>query len=335
MNQKLMILVLGLGCVMSPLTLAQVNPGQTNDSDDGFSLQIHLPREITVRDSFLYLGQVTVVRGSGTTVDQARELGMGRFSAPGQRVVLDRATILSRLASLGIPTEKVRLTGADAVTVCRLQEIVDSDDFINTGEEFIRQHTGGLAVSEIIALSRPKSLVLAGQPKDVQLKPQFVRSPTSGLVTVQMQVLVDGKNVDTRSVPYRLRYKCRQAVAVTDIAQGIPLTTDNIRIETRVSDRPEPAGWKPPYGLLATRGLKANSLIRDDMLATAQSGVVVRRNETVMIRLERPGFTVTAVGTALQKAQAGETIKVRNDDSRRVIDCKVNADGTVEPILYL
>ena len=172
-----------------------------------------------------------------------------------------------------------------------------------------------------------------GQPKDVQLKPQFVRSPASGLVTVQVQVLADGKNVGTRSIPFRLRYECRQAVTVADIAEGTALTTENIRIETRQSDRPEPAGWKPPYGLLAARALTANSEIRDEMVAAVQSSVVVRRNETVMIRLERPGFTVTAVGTALQEARAGETLKVRNDDSRRVIVCKVNVDGTVEPIL--
>jgi len=333
MNQKLLILVLGLCCIMVVTVPAQTSVGETDDPDGVSSLQVHLPREITVRDSFLYLGQVAVVRGSGTLISQARELGMGRFSTPGQRVVLDRATILSRLASLGVPTEKVRFTGAEAVTVRRQQEIVETQDFIDQAEEFIRQHTSGFTVREIIALSRPKSLVLGGQSQDVQLKPQFVRSPSSGLVTVQVQVLVDGKNIGTRTIPFRLKYECRQAVAVADIAEGAALTPNNIRIETRVSDRPEPAGWKPPYGLLATHALVANTEIRDDMIGTIQSSIVVRRNETVMIRLERPGFSVTAVGTALQEAHAGETLKVRNDDSRRVIVCKVNVDGTVEPML--
>ena len=42
---------------------------------------------------------------------------------------------------------------------------------------------------------------------------------------------------------------------------------------------------------------------------------------------------VTAVGMALQEGRTGECVKVRNTDSSRVIVCKVNADGTVEPVL--
>jgi flagella basal body P-ring formation protein FlgA len=42
---------------------------------------------------------------------------------------------------------------------------------------------------------------------------------------------------------------------------------------------------------------------------------------------------VTAVGVALQEARAGEYVKVRNADSSRIILCKVNVDGTVEPML--
>lgn len=312
---------------------ARIGFAAAGDPADTAVVQVHLPREITVRDSFLYLGQVAVVRGSGSLVTEARELGMGRFSSPGQRVVLDRATILSRLASLGIPADRVRLTGAETVTVRRQQEIVESEDFVAVGQEFLRRSTAALAVREIIALSRPKSLVLSGRPEEVQLKPQLVRSPASGLVTVQVRVVVDGQEAGTRSIPFRLKYECRQAVTVADVAEGAALTPENVKIETRVSDRPEPSGWKPPYGLLATRALPANTDVREDMAGSIQASVLVRRNETVVIRLDRPGMTVTAVGTALQEARTGETLKVRNDDSRRVIVCKVNADGTVEPVL--
>ncbi len=34
----------------------------------------------------------------------------------------------------------------------------------------------------------------------------------------------------------------------------------------------------------------------------------------------------------MQEGRAGEYIKVRNVDSRRVISAKVNKDGTVEPV---
>ena len=42
---------------------------------------------------------------------------------------------------------------------------------------------------------------------------------------------------------------------------------------------------------------------------------------------------MTAMGIALQEARAGDYVKVRNADSSRVVLCKVNTDGTVEPML--
>ena len=63
------------------------------------------------------------------------------------------------------------------------------------------------------------------------------------------------------------------------------------------------------------------------------SPVVVLRNEAVVIRIQRPELLVTAMGIALQEARAGECVKVRNVDSSRVVLCRVNTDGTVEPML--
>jgi len=76
------------------------------DVPEGSPLQVHLPREVTVQDSRLSLGQVSVVRGSGPMVAKASPIALGRLSLPGQELVLDRPTILSRLASSGIPAAR-------------------------------------------------------------------------------------------------------------------------------------------------------------------------------------------------------------------------------------
>jgi len=68
------------------------------------------------------------------------------------------------------------------------------------------------------------------------------------------------------------------------------------------------------------------------MIGPARPAVVVGRNQTVVIRIERPGILVTAIGKAMQDGRVGEYIKVRNVDSQRIILAKVNEDGAVEPI---
>jgi flagellar basal body P-ring formation protein FlgA len=297
------------------------------------TLQVHLPREATVQGSLLTLGQVSVIRGEAELVAAAGSIGLGQLSIPGQRAVLDRPTILSRLASHGIPADQVRLTGAETVAVRRFHRVLGSDEFVEVGRTFLRQHPPGPGIAEMIPTVKPKDLVLSGDVQDLQMVPRFVRSGLRGLVAVQIAVLADGQEVGTRDLSFRLKYQTRRVVATAEIDEGTVLTPENVKIETVVSDQPEPAGWRPPYGLVAVRKLAENTELRPDMVVSAQPPLVIRRNETVFIRIERPGLTVTAVGRTLQEGRAGEYVKVRNTDSNRVIVCKVNPDGTVEPML--
>ena len=131
----------------------------------------------------------------------------------------------------------------------------------------------------------------------------------------------------------RLKYNSRTVVTLVEIPAGGVIGPENVKITKTVSNHPEPTNWSPPYGLIARRRLPANTVICPDMVGPVRPAIVVRRNETVVIRIERPGLLVTAIGTALNEARPGESVKVRNVDSQRVILCKVNEDGTVEPVL--
>jgi flagella basal body P-ring formation protein FlgA len=296
-------------------------------------LQIHLPRKVTVQDPLLTLGQVSVVRGGGALAAVATTIPLGRFSAPGQTIVLDRPTILSRLATQGIPGDKVLLTGAQAVMVRRHQQIINGDEFISLARSFLQQNPPGSSFSDGVAAVKPKDMVLPGQSDNVQLTPRFLANGSRGFVTVQIAVVVDGQELGSREIPLRLRYRCHKAVTSQEIAEGAKLTPDNVKVEEEISDRPEAVGWQPPYGSVTRRTLPMGTEIRPDMIDAVRPSPVVRRNETVVIRIQRPGFVVTALGQSLQEARAGEYVKVRNTDSHRIIVCKVNADGTVEPVL--
>lgn len=331
MNRRLIwTALIGSALFVAPLcNAASVGP-EDGARDD--LLRIHLPREVTVQNPLLSLGQVTVMTGTGPLATTAGQVRLGRFSVPGQKITLDRATILSRLASQGIPAEKVVLTGADAVTVRRRQQIISGDEFVSFARLFLQQNPPGSSPCDGTASGKPKDLALPDEPKNMQLVPRFVENGASGFVTVQVSVVVDGKEVGSRTVPLRLRYRCHKAVTLREIPQGTALGPENVKIEETVSDRPE-TSWKSPYGLVALRNLPTQTEIRDDMIEAPQPSLLIRRNETVVIRVQRPGFLVTAVGLAMQEGRAGQYMKVRNTDSHRIIMCKVNDDGTVEPVL--
>ncbi len=325
-------MILAAGLCLSAAAGDAPRPVDAN-APDGAWLQIHLPREVTISQSALELSQIAVVRGSSQWATVAGRIGLGRLSLPGQKIVIDRATVLSRLAATGIPADKVLLTGADAVTVRNGEKIIESDELTAAGRQLLQQLLANRSVVEITPIVKPKDLALLTAPQRIQLEPRVIRSEARGMTTVQIRVLADGREVGTRDIPFLLRFEIRQAVAAKEIPQGATLSVDNIRIEKRTSERPEPADWQPPYGTVAIRTLAADQEVQADMVQAPQPALLVRRNETVTIRIQRPGLTITAMGLALQEGRAGEPVKVRNVDSSRIIVCKVNPDGTVEPVL--
>ena len=301
-------------------------------TEKNYTLQVYLPREVTVKDDNINLGQVSIIRGSDSLVTKANEIALGRLSMPGQEIIIDRPTILSRLASNGIPASKVTLTGAEQVTVKQQQQIIKGAELVELARSFLEENSPAGSVHLFSPIQIPADLVLPEAGKNIKLSTHLVKGSAENQAKVQITALTDGKEIDAREVTFRLKYNCRQVVARVDIPEGGIIGPENVKIENTVSNYPEPANWRPPYGLVVKRPLQANTVIRPDMVGPVKPAIIVKRNQTVVIRLEKAGLLVTAIGKTMQDGRVGEYIKVRNVDSKRIILAKVEEDGTVEPI---
>lgn len=306
--------------------------GNTNGPEKDAVLQIYLPRKITVKNAHLTLGQVTILRGDEASVTKASKIPVGRISLPGQKVVVDRVTILSRLACNGIPACNVALTGAEETAVKRWQQVIEGPEFVELARSFLKKEPPADGVCQSDPVGLPKDLVLPGSTQDIDTSTQLVKSAVRNQAKVRITVMADGREIDMREVTLRLKYHCRKAVTLAEIPTGAVIGAENVTIENVISDYPEPPNWRPPYGLIARRRLPADTVIGPTMVSRAKSAVLIRRNETVVIRVEMPGLLVTAMGKTMQEGRAGEYIKIRNLDSQRIILCKVNEDATVEPV---
>jgi flagella basal body P-ring formation protein FlgA len=296
-------------------------------------LQVHLPREVAIEGNCFNLGQVCIVRGEASLEAAANEVTLGRMSMPGQQIICDRSLILSRLAASGIDAARVTLTGAETVAVRRQQQVIKGDEFVEMAGSFLKKDSAAGSVCQLNAVRVPKDLVLPLQRGRIEHSMSVVADRSRGRARVRVAVMAEGEPLAVREVVFRIKYSCRRAVAIVDIPAGGVISSENVEIEQAASEHPEPADWSPPFGAVARRRIPANSVIRSHMLGSAARQVLVKRNQTVVIRIESPGLLITAVGKALKEATAGEFIKVRNVDSRRVILARVNEDGTVEPVL--
>jgi len=321
-------------CLMTSAQLCPLMTGTENDtSENDAALRVYLPREVTIKDDTITLGKVGILRGQEALVAKASNVTLGRLSLPGQEIVIDRSNVLSRLACTGVPPSKVTLMGADKITISQQQQTVTGAELTELAGSFLKKSPLHRSVIQLTAISTPKDLILPGPTKNVTLSPGLLKSSSLNYARVRIAVLADGKEIGARNVTFRLKHNCRRAVALTEIKAGEVIGPNDIKIEKAVSDYPEPENWSPPYGLVARRNLPPNTVISPDMVATARPVKVIERNQTVVIRIERPGLLVMSLGKAMQDAHTGQYIRVRNLDSQRIILGRVKDDGTVEPVL--
>jgi flagella basal body P-ring formation protein FlgA len=331
MNSKAVSIIL-VTCLVTIFCLCQTSANsEASSQEQDSALQIYLPREVTLKNKTANLGQVGVIRGEETLVAKAGEIALGQISVVGQEIIVDRQMVLSRLACSGIPSSEVMLTGAERVRIKQQQHIINSDRFVEQASLFLKGKLPSDRVCQPDPIRTPKDLVVPETSEKVELVARLVAG-TRNQTKVQISVFADSEEVGTREVAFRLKYKCRRATALVDIPAGGLISPENVKIEEHISDNPEPSNWRPPYGLIARRGIAANAVLRPSMMGHLKPDVIVKRNQNVVIRMERPGLSVTAVGKAMQKGSVGEYVKVRNVDSQRLILARVNEDGTVEPV---
>ena len=304
---------------------------KNNDLQKDFCLKIYLPREVTIKDSNLTLGRVSIIRGGEPLVTEASEIPLGRISIPGQKIILDRPMILSRLACNGIPTSKVTLTGSEKITVQQQNQTISSSEFVSLASSFLEKNPPDNTACRWNPTRKPKDFIVPEWSKDIRFSPRLVQTSVRNRARVEIAVLSGGNKIGVRQVTFTMTYERQQAITKVDIPAGGIISSENIKIEKITSNDPEPVNWKPPYGLVAKRRLPAGTVLVPNMLESLEPPIILKRNQNVVICIERPGFLITAMGIAMQDGRTGDYIKVRNTDSQRIILARIKEDGTVEP----
>ncbi len=320
-----------IGIILTVFLLMPADSTAGIEQEDS-ALRIHLPREITIDSNIPNLARVAIIRGNQSLVGKAGKVTLGRISVPGQKIIVDRSIVLSRLAHSGIPASKVTFTGAERITVGRRHHVVKSDAFVQAALAFLKKNLPDDSICQLDTVGITKDLVLPGDSKDIKLSARLINSRVRDLGKVRIAALCDGKETGFRNLTFRFKYNSRRSVATVDIAPGTVISPENVKIEKIVSNYPASAGLVPPYGHVARRSIPAKTVIRPGMTGPVRPKVLLKRNQNVLIKIDMFGLLVTAKGKTMQEGRLGECIKVRNVDSQRVILVRVNEDGSVEPV---
>ncbi|MBN1554475.1 MAG: flagellar basal body P-ring formation protein FlgA [Phycisphaerae bacterium] len=297
--------------------------------DDAPLVKIYLPRQKIVAGPSITLDDIAMVTGEDACARRARGLKLGRAPLPGETIVLKRNTIRARLASEKLFEEDISMIGATEVAVKRNVSLIQPVELINLAETFLQTHLPSKSFSWKLA-RKPKSLTLPESSK-AELKCHSDEKAPSGHVRVIIEAVAGEKVLETRQVLFQLKYRSQQVVATCEIRPGEIITPDNAQIE-RIEVARKPERWISPFGATARKTIQAGAVISEKLIRRPKPRVTVRRNQTVRIKLAGSGWCITALGTAMQNGVTDDIIAVRNIDSRKVIQARVDEDGDVIPL---
>jgi len=297
------------------------------------AIKLYLLREVNITDESMQLGDIAILRGSSEDIAKASGVTLGKFSVPGQKITINRRTILIRLAANKIPSTNVSFSGAKEVKVGRKELIISANDITAKASEFLKKNKTNSTVASYELMRNCRKVILPAQKGEITLAACLNKRGSALQVIVDVDVMLDGKKMGTNQVAYRPMYNRRLVVATADLPVGTVLSNENIKVETITSKYPEPKGFKLPVGLVAKRDIKSGQQIRNSLVMQPKPEILIKRNALVVIKIDTPAILLTVKGKALGEGGFGEMIKVKNIDSNKIIICKVNYDGTVSPAI--
>ena len=319
----------GLRCPVATvmvLALAAAGVGSAG-AQDAPRVQATLSPEATVPGPQITVGDLGSVTGDETLAARVRGVVVGQAPLPGRDRFIDVDYIRIRLRQSRVDPGCVDIAAPARVRVWGGGHALTPDDQVRHATEALR---GALALPEgadvaIEPTGLPTPLMIP--EGDLKVAAELPVGVTLGSVRiVRLRVTVNGALVGTPSITLRVRVLTPAWVSTRALAPGVPLGSDDARIEKRDVaglERPLPTG-QPVAGLCARRAVAAGAVLTS---ATMCAAPVVRKGETLSVVLSAGSIRVRMAATALEDGAEGDTIRALNSASGQQYRVCVGAPG--------
>jgi flagella basal body P-ring formation protein FlgA len=295
-------------------------------------VSVRLNPEVTVGDDELRLGDLGRVEGEAALARQVADVRLGVAPAPGQSYRLDLDHVVVRLRQHRIDPALVRLVGPERVTVTRAAQALGGQMLVDAASRPALERLTAVAPDgapyALTPLNRPTDLRVPVGTLELVPRVQDPAPPYS-VMLASVAVRVDGRDVQTVPVAFRVARLVTVVVATQALEPRAALSLADFRLEARPSTEVPPdalSAVTDPADLEAVRPIRAGEVVTPRHV---RPRVVVRRGEAVTLVLGGQGFRITTQGLATADARRGDLLRVLNPTSRREVVGRVEAGGLV------
>ncbi|MGD9949506.1 MAG: flagellar basal body P-ring formation chaperone FlgA [Desulfobulbus sp.] len=285
-----------------------------------------LPRA-TVTGPRIVLGDIAKIRSAGDQTETIAQLPIASSPAPGKSKDLYTVSVINSLRNrkevVGIDWQ-----GSPSIVVERRATKVSKAQIEAILGQFLQENSNKLPQAEIrlSVLHAPEELIFPVGKLHWKVMPS--RSSILESTSFSIAFTVDGQPAGNCVVRGRLAALAEVTVAATALRKGEIISERNIRLEKR-----DLTGLDDPFvkkaqiiGLEAARTITAGTVLdHDNIIAPA----IIRNGEMVTIIARKGAMQLTTKGLAKENGRLGETIRVKNISSNKVIYCRVDRPGVV------
>lgn len=281
-------------------------------------LTVELKPDALAHSTEVVLSEVATVTGDDEQlVARAAALGVGYTPAPGFSRRLDRWTLRRELTQ-AFPGVELVFAGPESCRIAPDTRTVRSDELISAARIELGAAFG---MSDVTYEAQPGVCDLevpSGREGQVLRARLDGRAPQSGLVSVPVEILVDGEPYRTVYTSWKVEAWREAPVLVRDVGPGEQLTRALFeRRRVRVGIGPGEAYLTEAAadGALAVRGLRAGATVSNTDVRRA---LMVRRGDTVQLQVRKGNITATSTGIAADDGYLGDKVRVVTTGQREV-----------------
>jgi len=296
----------------------------------GLALEIRLREQVEVAGDMVRLGELGEILDAEGGLQQALEpLELFAAPEPGAERKISAAEVAQAFGQRAAGMPEVRWSGAKTLALKRPGQQIGPAQIEALIAQFLQQNKAKLPKAQVrFRISQPAAPFALPAGK---LSSEIIPSDPGLLKSRSMTLIfrVDGRLVKTLLVRGDLEAKTAVVAAATDLERGTLLSAKDLQlIERDLGNLRDP--YVDPAELLGQklkRPLRAGEILAPSMVDMPP---VIKRGDVVNMQLRGAGFSLSAQGVARQDGLAGETILVRNSNSRRDISCQVTGPGQVD-----
>lgn len=286
--------------------------------------------------SVVRLEDVADIEGGTTTQRrQAAALDLAELDAAHPELLLTREHVFFRLRLAGFEPAQFRLTGTPIAKVTRGQTRITEHSLVNAARELVRgQLPPGAEDVDIRQVRTVLPPAVTLRPADQVRLAVELRSPAAaGRVKVDVAVFVNGQRRSVVPVLLDVSYAQQVAVVKRRVGPGELLKDEALTAERQMVDGTNAwLSFAEARGKRAKTTLSPGQRLTDADVETAPQDLplLVKARDRVRLIAHVGGFRVSAMGEALQDGREGQTIRVRNVDSNKIISGRVLERNVVE-----